>query len=223
MAQLQNIWNLTWEYVRWNLSERQRNGPKHLHSRWGRLNTSNWPVQSVKYGLSHWDLFRVVLCPISPCLSHYLLTDLVCSFQARISSVQLDLLQGESDNHVFFHSQKKSLDFVRVIASVWFLWFMIPSCLYFFMDQLPWRWTVVVWQKVFDLQGNLPPDYRISLIDIGLVIEYLMSGAYRCNYTRKRFRTLYHNLFGPKRVSGWMVTLLSYCLMHYCTNRYVWE
>uniref|UniRef100_A0A1A8BDJ5 Transient receptor potential cation channel, subfamily M, member 3 n=1 Tax=Nothobranchius kadleci TaxID=1051664 RepID=A0A1A8BDJ5_NOTKA len=26
-----------------------------------------------------------------------------------------------------------------------------------------------------------------------------MGGAYRCNYTRKRFRTLYHNLFGPKR------------------------
>ncbi|XP_072561398.1 transient receptor potential cation channel subfamily M member 3 isoform X16 [Paramormyrops kingsleyae] len=34
-------------------------------------------------------------------------------------------------------------------------------------------------------KGNLPPDYRISLIDIGLVIEYLMGGAYRCNYTRK--------------------------------------
>uniref|UniRef100_A0A669F2T6 Transient receptor potential cation channel subfamily M member 3 n=1 Tax=Oreochromis niloticus TaxID=8128 RepID=A0A669F2T6_ORENI len=50
-------------------------------------------------------------------------------------------------------------------------------------------------------KGNLPPDYRISLIDIGLVIEYLMGGAYRCNYTRKRFRTLYHNLFGPKRVT----------------------
>uniref|UniRef100_A0A3Q1CW29 Transient receptor potential cation channel, subfamily M, member 3 n=1 Tax=Amphiprion ocellaris TaxID=80972 RepID=A0A3Q1CW29_AMPOC len=49
-------------------------------------------------------------------------------------------------------------------------------------------------------KGNLPPDYRISLIDIGLVIEYLMGGAYRCNYTRKRFRTLYHNLFGPKRL-----------------------
>uniref|UniRef100_A0A2K5HFG5 Transient receptor potential cation channel subfamily M member 3 n=1 Tax=Colobus angolensis palliatus TaxID=336983 RepID=A0A2K5HFG5_COLAP len=51
-------------------------------------------------------------------------------------------------------------------------------------------------------KGNLPPDYRISLIDIGLVIEYLMGGAYRCNYTRKRFRTLYHNLFGPKRDFG---------------------
>lgn len=36
------------------------------------------------------------------CLSCVLLTDIVCSFQARISRVQLDLLQGESDNHVFF-------------------------------------------------------------------------------------------------------------------------
>ena len=27
-----------------------------------------------------------------------------------------------------------------------------------------------------------------------------MGGAYRCNYTRKSFRTLYNNLFGPKRV-----------------------
>ncbi|XP_045052317.2 transient receptor potential cation channel subfamily M member 1 isoform X2 [Desmodus rotundus] len=48
-------------------------------------------------------------------------------------------------------------------------------------------------------KGNLPPDYHISLIDIGLVLEYLMGGAYRCNYTRKSFRTLYNNLFGPKR------------------------
>lgn len=49
-------------------------------------------------------------------------------------------------------------------------------------------------------QGNLPPDYHISLIDIGLVLEHLMGGAYRCNYTRKSFRTLYNDLFGPKRV-----------------------
>uniref|UniRef100_A0A8D0HRZ9 Transient receptor potential cation channel subfamily M member 3 n=1 Tax=Sphenodon punctatus TaxID=8508 RepID=A0A8D0HRZ9_SPHPU len=48
-------------------------------------------------------------------------------------------------------------------------------------------------------KGNLPPDYHISLIDIGLILEYLMGGAYRCNYTRKSFRTLYNNLFGPKR------------------------
>ncbi|XP_039627305.1 transient receptor potential cation channel subfamily M member 1a [Polypterus senegalus] len=48
-------------------------------------------------------------------------------------------------------------------------------------------------------KGNLPPDYHISLIDIGLVLEHLMGGAYRCHYTRKSFRTLYNNLFGPKR------------------------
>ncbi|XP_043934418.1 transient receptor potential cation channel subfamily M member 1 [Protopterus annectens] len=48
-------------------------------------------------------------------------------------------------------------------------------------------------------KGNLPPDYHISLIDIGLVLEYLMGGAYRCHYTRKSFRTLYNYLFGPKR------------------------
>nr|XP_046255065.1 transient receptor potential cation channel subfamily M member 1-like [Scatophagus argus] len=48
-------------------------------------------------------------------------------------------------------------------------------------------------------KGNLPPDYQITLIDIGLVLEFLMGGAYRCNYTRKSFRTLYNNLYGLKR------------------------
>uniref|UniRef100_A0A4W6CR75 Transient receptor potential cation channel, subfamily M, member 1a n=1 Tax=Lates calcarifer TaxID=8187 RepID=A0A4W6CR75_LATCA len=51
----------------------------------------------------------------------------------------------------------------------------------------------------FVFQGNLPPDYQITLIDIGLVLEFLMGGAYRCNYTRKSFRTLYNNLYGLKR------------------------
>lgn len=50
------------------------------------------------------------------------------------------------------------------------------------------------------MQGNLPPDYQITLIDIGLVLEFLMGGAYRCKYTRKSFRTLYNNLYGLKRV-----------------------
>uniref|UniRef100_H3CXY4 Transient receptor potential cation channel, subfamily M, member 1a n=1 Tax=Tetraodon nigroviridis TaxID=99883 RepID=H3CXY4_TETNG len=48
-------------------------------------------------------------------------------------------------------------------------------------------------------KGNLPPDYQITLIDIGLVLEVLMGGAYRCKYTRKSFRTLYNNLYGLKR------------------------
>jgi len=40
------------------------------------------------------------------------------------------------------------------------------------------------------------------LIDIGLVLEFLMGGAYRCKYTRKSFRSLYNNLYGLKRVSS---------------------
>ncbi|XP_073922035.1 transient receptor potential cation channel subfamily M member 7 isoform X3 [Castor canadensis] len=51
-------------------------------------------------------------------------------------------------------------------------------------------------------QGNLPPGYKITLIDIGLVIEYLMGGTYRCTYTRKRFRVIYNSLGGSNRRSG---------------------
>lgn len=50
--------------------------------------------------------------------------------------------------------------------------------------------------------GNLPPGYKITLIDIGLVIEYLMGGTYRCTYTRKRFRLIYNSLGGNNRRSG---------------------
>lgn len=55
----------------------------------------------------------------------------------------------------------------------------------------------------FAPQGNLPPDYQITLIDIGLVLECFMGGAYRSNYTRKAFRNLYNNLYGLKRVCVW--------------------
>uniref|UniRef100_A0A8D0AR36 non-specific serine/threonine protein kinase n=1 Tax=Sander lucioperca TaxID=283035 RepID=A0A8D0AR36_SANLU len=51
-------------------------------------------------------------------------------------------------------------------------------------------------------QSHLPPNYKITLIDVGLVIEYLMGGTYRCNYTRKRFRIIYKNLHGNSRRSG---------------------
>uniref|UniRef100_G3PW03 non-specific serine/threonine protein kinase n=1 Tax=Gasterosteus aculeatus aculeatus TaxID=481459 RepID=G3PW03_GASAC len=50
-------------------------------------------------------------------------------------------------------------------------------------------------------QSHLHPNYKITLIDVGLVIEYLMGGTYRCNYTRKRFRIIYNNLHGNNRVS----------------------
>uniref|UniRef100_A0A7M4EFC9 non-specific serine/threonine protein kinase n=1 Tax=Crocodylus porosus TaxID=8502 RepID=A0A7M4EFC9_CROPO len=44
-------------------------------------------------------------------------------------------------------------------------------------------------------QNTLSLDYKISLIDIGLVIEYLIGGAYRSSYTRKHFRVLYNSLY----------------------------
>uniref|UniRef100_A0A8V5H6A6 non-specific serine/threonine protein kinase n=1 Tax=Melopsittacus undulatus TaxID=13146 RepID=A0A8V5H6A6_MELUD len=49
-------------------------------------------------------------------------------------------------------------------------------------------------------QGNLPPGYKINLIDVGLVIEYLMGGTYRCTYTRKRFRAIYNSLSRSNRM-----------------------
>lgn len=43
-------------------------------------------------------------------------------------------------------------------------------------------------------QTSLPISYRLSLIDMGLVIEYLIGGAYRSTYTRKHFRAAYSRM-----------------------------
>ncbi|XP_062874411.1 transient receptor potential cation channel subfamily M member 6 [Trichomycterus rosablanca] len=43
-------------------------------------------------------------------------------------------------------------------------------------------------------QSRLPEGYKISLIDIGMVIEYLIGGAYRSTYMRKNFRTVYNRI-----------------------------
>ncbi|KAI3372384.1 hypothetical protein L3Q82_022882, partial [Scortum barcoo] len=43
-------------------------------------------------------------------------------------------------------------------------------------------------------QTSLPIGYRLSVIDMGLVIEYLIGGAYRSTYTRKHFRAAYSRL-----------------------------
>uniref|UniRef100_A0A8C3Y495 non-specific serine/threonine protein kinase n=1 Tax=Catharus ustulatus TaxID=91951 RepID=A0A8C3Y495_CATUS len=51
-------------------------------------------------------------------------------------------------------------------------------------------------------QNNLSLDYKISLIDIGLVIEYLLGEAYRSSYTRKHFRILYNNLYRKHKVAS---------------------
>ncbi|XP_075134506.1 transient receptor potential cation channel subfamily M member 6 [Leptodactylus fuscus] len=51
-------------------------------------------------------------------------------------------------------------------------------------------------------QSNLSPDYKITLIDVGLVIEYLIGGAYRSSYTRKSFRALYNSLYRKQKRSN---------------------
>ncbi|CDQ69192.1 unnamed protein product [Oncorhynchus mykiss] len=43
-------------------------------------------------------------------------------------------------------------------------------------------------------QNHIPKGYRVSLIDVGQVIEYLIGGAYRSKYTRKHFRAYYNHL-----------------------------
>ncbi|XP_009998099.1 PREDICTED: transient receptor potential cation channel subfamily M member 6 [Chaetura pelagica] len=62
-------------------------------------------------------------------------------------------------------------------------------------------------------QNTLSLDYKISLIDIGLVIEYLLGGAYRSSYTRKNFRILYNDLYRKhKRVLSSFSQSLSHSL-----------
>ncbi|XP_004862578.2 transient receptor potential cation channel subfamily M member 6 isoform X2 [Heterocephalus glaber] len=48
-------------------------------------------------------------------------------------------------------------------------------------------------------QHTLLSGYKITLIDIGLVVEYLIGGAYRSSYTRKTFRVLYNNLYRKQK------------------------
>ncbi|XP_039423510.1 transient receptor potential cation channel subfamily M member 6 [Corvus cornix cornix] len=64
-------------------------------------------------------------------------------------------------------------------------------------------------------QNSLSLDYKISLIDIGLVIEYLLGEAYRSSYTRKNFRILYNDLYRKhKRVVSSLPQSLSHSFHH---------
>ena len=47
---------------------------------------------------------------------------------------------------------------------------------------------------VRDVRPHMPRNYSYTLVDIGLVINKLMGGAYRSSYTRRKFRTIYQNL-----------------------------
>ncbi|XP_039606641.1 transient receptor potential cation channel subfamily M member 6 isoform X2 [Polypterus senegalus] len=69
-------------------------------------------------------------------------------------------------------------------------------------------------------QSNLPPDYKITLIDIGLVIEYLIGGAYRSSYTRKNFRVLYNSLYRQrKKVGRHSVVSFTNSIAHHSTHQ----
>ncbi|XP_039270713.2 transient receptor potential cation channel subfamily M member 1-like isoform X2 [Styela clava] len=52
-----------------------------------------------------------------------------------------------------------------------------------------------------DVKKSITLGCRFNLIEIGQVIEGLMGGAYRCNYTKKRFRLYYatHGKFNIKK------------------------
>ncbi|XP_018398032.1 PREDICTED: transient receptor potential cation channel trpm [Cyphomyrmex costatus] len=51
-----------------------------------------------------------------------------------------------------------------------------------------------------DVRPNIPRGYMYTLHDIGLVINKLMGGAYRAQYTRRRFRMIYTKVM--KRSGG---------------------
>nr|XP_012140913.1 PREDICTED: transient receptor potential cation channel trpm isoform X2 [Megachile rotundata] len=51
-----------------------------------------------------------------------------------------------------------------------------------------------------DVRPNIPRGYMYTLHDIGLVINKLMGGAYRSQYTRRRFRVIYTKVM--KRSGG---------------------
>uniref|UniRef100_A0A4W5LAJ9 Transient receptor potential cation channel, subfamily M, member 6 n=1 Tax=Hucho hucho TaxID=62062 RepID=A0A4W5LAJ9_9TELE len=51
-------------------------------------------------------------------------------------------------------------------------------------------------------QTHIPKGYRVSIIDVGQVIEYLIGGAYRSTYTRKHFRAHYNLLYAHCKETG---------------------
>ncbi|XP_051876603.1 transient receptor potential cation channel subfamily M member 6-like [Pristis pectinata] len=69
-------------------------------------------------------------------------------------------------------------------------------------------------------QSNLPPGYKVTLIDIGLVMEYLVGGAYRSSYTRKSFRLFYNSLYRQhKRVGRLSVTSFTQSWTHHSLDQ----
>uniref|UniRef100_A0A7N6B1Z0 non-specific serine/threonine protein kinase n=1 Tax=Anabas testudineus TaxID=64144 RepID=A0A7N6B1Z0_ANATE len=150
--------------------------------------------------------------------------DIVCTNASSFDQLALTLAWDRVDiakNHVFVYGQQllvssleqamldalvmDRVDFVKLLIEngVSMHRFLTISRLeeLYNTKQLPNNPTLL--HLVRDVkQSHLPPNYKITLIDVGLVIEFLMGGTYRCNYTRKRFRIIYNNLHGSNRRSG---------------------
>ncbi|XP_068620258.1 transient receptor potential cation channel trpm [Battus philenor] len=88
-----------------------------------------------------------------------------------------------------------------------------------------------------DVRPHLPSGYVYTLHDIGLVINKLMGGAYRCYYTRRKFRPIYakvmnksvnvhrnsasftrHNAGGLSLITGFMPVTSEMALFDYPFN-----
>ncbi|XP_049876562.1 transient receptor potential cation channel trpm isoform X9 [Pectinophora gossypiella] len=88
-----------------------------------------------------------------------------------------------------------------------------------------------------DVRPHLPRGYIYTLHDIGLVINKLMGGAYRCYYTRRKFRPIYakvmnksvnvhrnsasftrHNAGGLSLITGFMPVTTEMALFDYPFN-----
>jgi len=44
-----------------------------------------------------------------------------------------------------------------------------------------------------DVRKHRPMNSRVTLLDVGGVIEKLMGGAYRSKYCRRKFRSIYRS------------------------------
>ncbi|XP_060573986.1 transient receptor potential cation channel subfamily M member 3-like [Ruditapes philippinarum] len=67
---------------------------------------------------------------------------------------------------------------------------------------------------VRDVRKHLPSGYRYTLLDIGLVIQHVMGGAFRALYCRKRFRQKYNALKRTVSITEEFQTLALELLEH---------
>ncbi|XP_059500641.1 transient receptor potential cation channel subfamily M member 6-like isoform X4 [Stegostoma tigrinum] len=98
---------------------------------------------------------------------------------------------------------------------------LTPSCTFFTSSEKQGPTNLLLHHLVRDMkQSNLPPGYKVTLIDIGLVMEYLVGGAYRSIYTRKSFRLLYNSLYRQhKRVRRHAVTSFTQSWSNHSLNQ----